>query len=595
MHKARLTQLVLLFMAATIVLLCSHLVLLTLPVSRQYLLADAKLFTGGQKSPNEYLAARYVVDDQKVIWEQSGSFSTQMQKRILSFTPNASYDFRLTFIRGNLFLLLYYQYGQPSLTLISAMRFISFFQLALALIAILLSLFLCFLAYRHKQNLATLTDGLQRVDTNGPLRSSLKSFNDVEAAFLQLEHTLQKCVHQNKYFTVAFNATPIVVCNIDKKLSFTYISASFATLLGYPDATSMQKATGNSLVALVGEIEIGNSKKGAFSFARESLWIGCSYHVIEEGKTVVCTASDITKFHEAMEQLNTANQRYQFMLEQTDEVIFEWGVQQASFLFTSHEKNWIRMFGSPLETNANLVKGKLYQMHPQDKVRFMASMKEMINRGYKHLRIEVRLSRQSKEETTLFWTKFILWSVCNEEGIIERIAGRIQDIDREKQEAQQMQSLVQLDPLTNLLNRRGLEASIKRILHIADPKLNSHMLVMLDIDDFKIINDTKGHQVGDQMLIRLAEIVREPFSSTDVIGRLGGDEFALLLVNFHDRKKLHTKLTALMQAIQTIGITCSIGVACFPDNGTNFSELYQKADAALYQVKKSGKNNIGYA
>lgn len=122
--------------------------------------------------------------------------------------------------------------------------------------------------------------------------------------------------------------------------------------------------------------------------------------------------------------------------------------------------------------------------------------------------------------------------------------------------------------------------------------------LILDLDNFKQVNDSLGHMVGDQVLVDVAKIMKTHFRNYDVICRLGGDEFIVFVqrlpIEALDKiiKSLLRKLMLTYGAEgKEVAISASVGAALAPVHGTNFTQLYEKADSALYQVKKSSKND----
>ena len=123
---------------------------------------------------------------------------------------------------------------------------------------------------------------------------------------------------------------------------------------------------------------------------------------------------------------------------------------------------------------------------------------------------------------------------------------------------------------------------------------------MLDLDHFKEINDTMGHTKGDDVLRDVAKTLRHQFRKDDIIARLGGDEFVILLKNLDSDAVIERLAASLNRALCrtytqdniSLSISASIGIARAPIDGTTFAELYPKADAALYEVKRSGKGSF---
>lgn len=152
--------------------------------------------------------------------------------------------------------------------------------------------------------------------------------------------------------------------------------------------------------------------------------------------------------------------------------------------------------------------------------------------------------------------------------------------------------LSEIDPLTSVFNKETTQKLI-------DQKLKNHehfCFLILDVDDFKSVNDNYGHAVGDKVLKNLSDLFKNHFRQTDIVGRIGGDEFIILIEDEHIAESriqsLLQKVNALkIEELQDFKLSISVGMAFAPSNGTTFMELYRHADHALYQTKRTGKNN----
>ena len=160
------------------------------------------------------------------------------------------------------------------------------------------------------------------------------------------------------------------------------------------------------------------------------------------------------------------------------------------------------------------------------------------------------------------------------------------------------------DSLTGLFNRRFMEESLDRELQRATRKHRSLAVVFLDLDHFKRFNDTFGHDAGDTVLRRMAEVFREHFRGDDVICRYGGEEFAIILPesNAIDAAKRADLLRAEARKIEMRyqgrlldPVTFSVGVAAFPDSGATADEILRAADQSLYQSKAGGRDRVSIA
>lgn len=154
------------------------------------------------------------------------------------------------------------------------------------------------------------------------------------------------------------------------------------------------------------------------------------------------------------------------------------------------------------------------------------------------------------------------------------------------------------DPLTDMFNRRRFGEELEQVLSRAERYRHPGALLFLDLDRFKYINDTSGHQAGDTLLKMVANMLTQTIRADDITGRLGGDEFAIILpeINADGAIEVAKKiLTQLGQAQLTINnrthkISTSIGIALFPDHGVNIHDLLAAADLAMYQAKAIGRN-----
>lgn len=173
----------------------------------------------------------------------------------------------------------------------------------------------------------------------------------------------------------------------------------------------------------------------------------------------------------------------------------------------------------------------------------------------------------------------------------------LEDIDAQKKEVIHLQERSTHDSLTGLLNRGAFVEKINEVLSTSGPE-TQHALIMLDIDNFKTINDTLGHDAGDALLINISSKLKYVLRSEDVCGRLGGDEFVICLRNINYGKPLENRIIDLCnlicdEQVWGIPVSASFGISGFPNDGQTFDELYKKADIALYKAKSDGRG--GYA
>lgn len=178
----------------------------------------------------------------------------------------------------------------------------------------------------------------------------------------------------------------------------------------------------------------------------------------------------------------------------------------------------------------------------------------------------------------------------------------VDDINEMKESTRKLQNKAEIDELTQLPNRSKIVSLVNEyIINMEEGKLAA--FIILDLDNFKMVNDTYGHMAGDTVLKEIGAHIRKKIKAADYIGRLGGDEFIVLLKDFKNEEDLYAKCKRLNELFSLDftfnGVTftqrCSIGVTIINKKDTNFDELYELSDKALYNSKKIGKANYTIA
>jgi diguanylate cyclase (GGDEF)-like protein len=173
-----------------------------------------------------------------------------------------------------------------------------------------------------------------------------------------------------------------------------------------------------------------------------------------------------------------------------------------------------------------------------------------------------------------------------------------EDVTHERQTANQILFLAERDALTGLYNRHRFQEELSRMLSSGDRHRRRVALLFFDIDEFKHVNDTFGHRAGDALLIRVAGEVSAQVRRDEVFARLGGDEFAILAPEVSD-DEAQAFAERIVRAIaripfsfegKNLRLTCSLGVAIYPEHAATTEDLVAHADAAMYQAKEAGKN-----
>ena len=316
----------------------------------------------------------------------------------------------------------------------------------------------------------------------------------------------------------------------------------------------------------------------------------------QESPLLHCIFHDVTDARDRQERLAIESQIYDIILSQTQDIIFELDCLTRDIYYSpTFEKKFgyqIPVRGFPDSMFATDI------IHEKDKIPLRSCFQSILT-GQDQMQCEYRLKHRNGR---YLWVSVNATAIRDLRGRLLKIVGIISDINEQKEEILRAKKDALLDPLTSLLNRREC---IRRIEAYTRTEEEMGALILIDIDNFKSINDTNGHLFGDKVLVDLAAALRLAFRRNDITARIGGDEFIAFMPHIHVHgdvvPKLETILYSLSRCAETDGkadaapesdsaVTFSIGVSFYPDHGRDFSSLYEKADAAMYHAKRRGKN-----
>ena len=207
-----------------------------------------------------------------------------------------------------------------------------------------------------------------------------------------------------------------------------------------------------------------------------------------------------------------------------------------------------------------------------------------------------------KKSGELFWEYAHIAPVSDEGGAVHHYLAVKQDITQRKEHEEHILHQAHFDNLTDLPNRFLALDRLNQLLSEAQRKNGRVAVLFLDLDDFKKVNDTLGHDMGDKLLVEAATRLRSVIRSGDTVGRLGGDEFILLLGGLTNATDARPIVDTLLECFRNtfkldnreLVLTASIGIALYPDDGETPSALLRNADSAMYHAKKQGRNTYSY-
>lgn len=322
-------------------------------------------------------------------------------------------------------------------------------------------------------------------------------------------------------------------------------------------------------------------------------WVADNAQMIrdENGEErMICILIDVTESRNAREELRLSLERHQILMEQTADIIFEWNILEDTL---SYSGKWIKKFGFEAITENVSAGIPLSANIYQDDIPVILALMEAARCGTAYSTADFRVKNA---EGKYIWCRIRATDQYDDEGDPLKAIGVITDIDAEKRMMEDLRRRAERDALTGLFNRGETESRIRRHLESNPNELCA--LLLIDTDNFKAVNNTQGHLFGDAVLTELAAGMKKLTRQSDVVGRIGGDEFTILLKSITSREKAAEKAQQLLdlfqhlfeQGKQPIEVTCSAGIALYPEDGKDFPSLYYCADQALYQAKSLGKN-----
>jgi diguanylate cyclase len=219
--------------------------------------------------------------------------------------------------------------------------------------------------------------------------------------------------------------------------------------------------------------------------------------------------------------------------------------------------------------------------------------------------LQSRIPQQYEVETEAngLTNSYLVHKTLLQENGTDYILTVLVDITEQKQVEQHLFFQATHDELTGLTNRSEMRAALIKNLARAERYKEPFSLLLIDLDRFKIINDNYGHSAGDRVLKVFSGLAKQVARETDLLARWGGEEFIILLTNtdairathIAERLRAATEETTIAVNQQNIRVTISIGVASYPDDGKSIEELISRADGALFEAKRNGRNRIEYA
>ncbi len=303
--------------------------------------------------------------------------------------------------------------------------------------------------------------------------------------------------------------------------------------------------------------------------------------------------SDITCRKQMEDELKRSEEKYRIIAENTSDIISIINLDgEFLYLSPSHKRVWEHTV--PDEEIHNL-----FEWIVEDDRDIFAYAIQHAFSTRKEYMVECRINTQRND---VIWTESKINPIADEEGNVTKLLLVTRDVTDRKQSEETIHHLAYHDALTDLPNRRMYVQQLSKEMMQAKRFQSNLAVLFLDMDRFKDVNDSFGHDVGDMLLIEASKRLQACLKPGDVVARLGGDEFTIMQNHLQDRSEASALAEQIMNQLQrpfeleghVFNVSCSIGIALYPQDGDNPEDLLKRADTALYTVKSRGKNGYDF-
>jgi diguanylate cyclase (GGDEF)-like protein/PAS domain S-box-containing protein len=323
------------------------------------------------------------------------------------------------------------------------------------------------------------------------------------------------------------------------------------------------------------------------------MWFSISAYAAGN-RCFIATFDNITERKQAEEALRQAEEKYRVIFEDAVVAIFQ-STPDGRYITANPAMARMLGYDSPQELVASItdISRQVY-VDPKSREEF----KRLLNEQGTVSDFECQIYRKDGSK---MWISASARAV-SKAGVLVGYDGMNEDITARKVAEERVQYLAYYDALTDLPNRTLLQDRLSKAMASARRQKDKVALLFLDLDQFKNINDSLGHALGDLLLQKVAERLKRWAREQDTVARLGGDEFLIVLTRIRDVADAAVAAERLM-AVMTkefivqgnpLNISCSLGITIFPDHGESAESLIKHADAAMYSAKEKGRNNFRF-
>ncbi len=423
----------------------------------------------------------------------------------------------------------------------------------------------------------------------------------------KIKETQLKYYYMTQEMTKFTDTVPDGILNVkkDNKLTILHANNAFYNILGYTEE-EFANLFNNQISRLINTIDFNaiaqdlkkqlkdnNSFNLQFRINTKNnglIWVRFTGVSMDKTGYLNCIMTDIDENKKTIDNLKKEQEHNRTILELSNDIIFEYDILEATLTLSSNvalDYNVPLVFkncpDSILERNF---------IHEKD-IELVLGLLDAFKLGDSTYKIDFRVKLESEN---IKWFTIDYKLIFDDDNKPIKSVGKIKDITEQKEIIIELEAKTKTDPLTKIYNKEATGELIKKSLK-QNPNGRAAFF-LIDIDNFKGVNDNLGHQFGDSVLKNIAESIKHEFRENDIVGRIGGDEFVVFIKNIPSNEIIIQKANALINVFRrtysgqnnNYKISGSIGITIYPNGGTTFEELYKNADIALYESKKCGKD-----
>ena len=308
------------------------------------------------------------------------------------------------------------------------------------------------------------------------------------------------------------------------------------------------------------------------------------------GLTAVLGGGIVVLFLHYRRSLDFETKKYGLLAEFSDTALFEYDRRKDILEFTNNARRILML--DELRISHVMGKKTRTDLFLQEDRKVMEDMLRSRTGSWEDniQYAELRLKSISGE---YHWFGCHYKTITSDTGTVVKVVGKLADISRQRSREQELREQAMRDVLTGIYNKAG-----ERLIDRMVKEKGQGLFLMLDLNDFKSINDTMGHVAGDAILTELGRVLKGTCRENDIVARIGGDEFVMFLPGAFDWQTGKRKIGEIQESLRTVristwgirGIKASIGAALCPEDGMDYGTLYKAADEAMYQAKEQSKN-----